>query len=167
MDADLGKRIRATGVLAAVGSGVVMAVISIVALLALVLGDSVGMFGLFRALFAGGIVGAVGGALFAGSVSLLGRRKESDRLSYGSAIIAGASAAFLAPLLVGVVLFGPHPVPLLDIVLAYASDAWWLLGLGGAGGFVLNGLARGAFLRSGDEPEEITPGTSSLLEGDS
>lgn len=53
------------------------------------------------------------------------------------------------------------------VILAVATDAWWLLGLGGAGGFVLNGLARGAFLRSGDEPEKITPGTSSLLEGDS
>jgi hypothetical protein len=52
-------------------------------------------------------------------------------------------------------------------LVSYATDAWWLLGLGLAAGFVLNGLAQGAFLRSGEEPEKIASGSSSLLEGDS
>ena len=166
-DTDLGRRFRATAVFAGMGSGLVMILIVLFALVSLVLGDSIGLGGFLRTLLLGGAVGALGGSLFAGGLSLLGRREGRDRLSYKTAMIAGASATFLAPLLLGIVLFAPQSVPILKIVIEYTGEAWWLLGLGAGCGFGLNRVARGATLNSGDRPEEITSGDPFFADGDS
>ena len=166
-ESDVGRRLKATAVFAALGAGAVMLILSLSAVLALILGETIGLSEFLPPLLMAGAVGAVGGGLFAGGISVLGRQQGGDRLSYSAAMIAGASATFLAPLLLGLVLFFPHSIPILEVVLEYASGAWWLLGLGGAAGLVLNGVARRGAIGPGEQPEVITAGDPAAELGES
>lgn len=82
------------------------------------------------------------------------------------AILSGAAALFLAPLAVGLVAFQPHAIPVVEIVVGYASSAWWLLGVGGALGAAANRIARGPELPPGASPAALEMGTASLVAGD-
>lgn len=153
----MGQRLKATAFFSALGAGGMMLVLTLLTAVALVFGEAGSLGSFLRPLFWSGIVGAVGGGLFAGGVSLLGRRGEGNQLSHGAATVAGASAAFLSPLLIVLVLFNPQSVSLLEILPSYLSGAWWLAGLGGAVGLGLNHMARRASLGPVEPRGEIEP----------
>ena len=149
---------RAVVVFATAGSVFAMLVVTLLVVLALLFGDSISLAEFLPPFLMSGVVGAVGGGMFAGGISFLGRREGSGRLSYKAAVIAGGLAAFLAPLLIGMVFLNSNSLPPLVLIETYASEFWWLLGLGGAGGAGLNHLARRVSLPSLEKTGVIEAG---------
>ncbi|WP_405282831.1 hypothetical protein V3331_13295 [Gaopeijia maritima] len=166
MDDDrTGRVARAILFFSALGGGVGAAIIVIIGVLAVLLGDPIGIGEIVLPLVGASGLGALVGGAFAGGVATLGRTEASDRLPHWKAGVAGAMASFVVPLVAAALflyLRGDLQVSVFELIVRWTEAAWWLLGIGGVVGVGLNGVARRPELKAGDEDVPQLPAESGL-----